>query len=154
SDAGTVATTIASATGGGFESLAIDPAAATTAVTDTIDTTTLSIAGATAVTEGGSATYTLSLTSPAASAVTVTLAYSGTAADGSDFTGEATVTIPANASSVNFSVATLDDALFEGSENFTVTVTSVTGGGLENLVISGSANSVGTTLFDDDATPS
>ncbi|MCW5658842.1 MAG: tandem-95 repeat protein [Burkholderiaceae bacterium] len=152
-DAGSVSATISSATGGGFESLQVNPAAASTAITDTIDTTTLSIAGAASVTEGGTATYTLSLTAPALSAVTVNLAYSGTAADGSDFSGVATVTIPAGASSADFDIETLDDALFEGTEGFTVSIVSASGGTFENLVISGSDSSVGTTLLDDDATP-
>ena len=153
-DAGSVSATISSASGGGFENLAVNPAAANTAITDTIDTTTLSISGAASVTEGGTATYTLSLTAPAQSAVTVNLAYSGSAADGSDFSGVATVTIPAGASSVNFNVATLDDALFEGTEGFAVAIVSATGGTFENLVVSGSNSSVGTTLLDDDVTPS
>ncbi|HVQ03423.1 MAG TPA: immunoglobulin-like domain-containing protein, partial [Burkholderiaceae bacterium] len=152
-DAGSVSATISSATGGSFEALAVNPAAATTAVTDTLDTTTLSIAGAASVTEGGTATYTLSLTAPAQSAVTVQLAYSGTAADGSDYSGVATVTIPAGAASADFDVATLDDAAFEGTEGFTVTIVAATGGNFENLVVSAVNNSVGTTLLDDDTTP-
>ncbi|MBX3623031.1 MAG: hypothetical protein KF891_23935, partial [Rhizobacter sp.] len=104
--AGTVSATITAATGGGFESLSIDPAAATTAVSDTLDTTTVSLTGASTVAEGAAAGYTVSLTSPAHGDVTVTLSYSGTAADGSDFTGVTTVTIPDGASSANFSIAT------------------------------------------------
>ena len=152
-DAGNVSATISSASGGSFESLAVNPAAATTAVSDTIDTTTLSITGAASVTEGATATYTVSLTAPAQSAVTVKLAYSGTAADGSDFSGVATVTIPAGASSADFDIATLDDAAFEGTESFTVTIVTATGGNFENLVVSAVNNSVGTTLLDDDTTP-
>ena len=41
-DAGAVSVTIDSATGGNFEALAINPAAATTLITDTLDTTTVS----------------------------------------------------------------------------------------------------------------
>ena len=41
-DAGTVSATITTATGGNFENLAINPAAAATTITDTIDTTTVS----------------------------------------------------------------------------------------------------------------
>jgi hypothetical protein len=133
--------------------VAIAPGAATTAITDPIDTTTLSISGAASVPEGGSANYTLSLTAPALTAVTVNLAYSGTAGNGSDYSGVATVTIPAGASSASFDVATLDDALFEGSEGFTVAIVSATGGAFENLVVSASNASVGTTLLDDDTSP-
>ncbi|MBE7416662.1 MAG: tandem-95 repeat protein [Ideonella sp.] len=153
-DAGSVAASIAGASGGNFENLVVSSTPATTAVTDTIDTTTLSLSGAASVIEGGTAVYTLSLTSPAQTAVTVTLTYSGTAGNGTDYTGVATVTIPAGASSVNFDVATIDDALFEGSENFTVAIGSASGGNFENLVVSGSNNSVATTLIDDDTSPS
>jgi len=153
-DGGSVAASIASASGGNFENLVVSSAPATTTVTDTIDTTTVSLSGAASVIEGGTAVYTLSLTSPAQTAVTVTLTYSGSAGNGTDYTGVATVTIPAGASSVNFNVATIDDALFESTENFTVAIGSASGGNFENLVVSGSANSVATTLIDDDTSPS
>ncbi|HTP74757.1 MAG TPA: immunoglobulin-like domain-containing protein, partial [Burkholderiaceae bacterium] len=149
-DAGSVAAHIGAVSGGGFENLAIDATPAVTAVTDTIDATTVSITGAASVAEGASAGYTVSLTSVAQSPVTITLAYGGTAVDGSDYTGVTTVTIPAGASSANFSVATIDDALAEGAENFTVSLVSATGGNFEQLAISGSANAVGTTIVDDD----
>ena len=87
--------------------------------------------------EAGTAGYTLSLTSAAQTAVTVTLTYSGTAANGSDFSGTTTVTIPAGSSSASFSVATIDDALAEGPESFTVAIASATGGNFESLVVSG-----------------
>ncbi|WP_235581906.1 immunoglobulin-like domain-containing protein, partial [Rhizobacter sp. Root29] len=148
---GTVSTTIASAVGGNFEQLAPSAAAATTTVTDSVDTTTLSITGSGSVTEGASAGYTLSLTSPAQGPVTVTLSYSGTAADGSDYTGIATVTIPAGSSSATFSIPTLDDAVAEGSEHFTVSVASATGGGFESLVVSAANGSVTTGIVDNDS---
>ncbi|MBT9525790.1 MAG: large adhesive protein, partial [Rhizobacter sp.] len=149
-DAGSVSATITTATGGNFESLLVNPAAATTGVTDTIGTTTLSLTGASSVAEGASASYTVSLNNPAQTAVTITLSYSGTAADGSDFSGVTTVTIPANASSANFSIATLDDALAEGAESFTVAIASATGGNFENLVVNGAASSVTTGITDND----
>ncbi len=150
-DASSVSANITAATGGNFESLTINPAAATTSITDTINTATVSLTGDASVNEGASAGYTLALTHPAQGNVTVTLAYSGTAANGSDFTGTTTVTIPNGASSANFSVATLDDTLAEGSENFTISLISAAGGNFENLVISGSNGSVTTTLLDNDA---
>ena len=151
-DAGSVARTITSAAGGNFESLTFNPAAATTTVTDTIDATTVSITGDANVAEGATAAYTVSLTSPAQTAVTVNLTYSGTAADGSDFTGVATVTIPAGASSAALNIATLQDVLAEGAESFTVTIASAAGGNFENLVIS-SANGAATTSITDDDMP-
>ena len=151
-DAGSVSRTITSASGGNFESLTVDATPATTAVTDTIDTTTVSITGDAAVAEGATASYTVSLTSAAQTAVTVNLSYSGVAADGTDFTGVATVTIAAGSSSANFSIATLQDALAEGAESFTVTLASAAGGNFESLVISG-ANGAATTSITDDDTP-
>ena len=153
-DAGTVSRTIASTSGGNFEALTVNPAAATTSVTDTIDTTTLSISGSTVVTEGAAGTYTVSLTSPAQTAVTVNLTYAGTAANGADYTGVATVTIAAGASSATFNIATIDDLIDEvAAESFTVTLASATGGNFENLVVSGTNNSVTTSITDNDNAP-
>jgi surface adhesion protein len=149
-DAGNVSATISSASGGNFENLAINPAAATTSVTDTINTTTVSISGDASVTEGGSAAYTLTLTHPAQGDVTVTLSYSGTATDGTDFTGMTTVTIPDGTTSATFTLATLDDVLSEGTESIVVAIASASGGNFENLAVSGSNGSVTTSLVDND----
>ena len=149
-DAGSVSTTITSASGGNFESLVVNPAPAVTTVSDTIDTTTVSITGAASVLEGANASYTVSLTSAAQTAVTINLAYSGTATNGIDYTGVVSVTIAAGTSATTFDIATLDDALAEGAETFNVTLVSATGGNFESLAISAVANTVGTTIVDDD----
>ncbi|WP_434673263.1 retention module-containing protein [Pseudomonas sp. R1-15] len=152
-DAGNVETTIKTATGGNFEHLVPSTTPAVTAVTDTPDNTTVSITGSTSVTEGQAATYTVNLTNPAQTEVTVKIVYSGTAADGSDFTGVYTVKIPANATSATFNVATLDDKITEGTENFVVKIDSATGGNFENLAVSGTNGSVSTSIIDNDAPP-
>ncbi|MBV7498128.1 retention module-containing protein [Pseudomonas sp. PDM24] len=152
-DAGTVEATITGATGGDFENLVTSNTAAATTVTDTIDKTEVSISGSTSVTEGQTASYTVSLTHPAQTEVTLKIVYSGTAADGSDFTGVYTVKIPAGASSASFNVATLDDKLTEGTENFVVKIDSATGGNFENLAVSASNGSVSTSIIDNDAAP-
>ena len=153
-DAGTVSRTISSATGGNFEALTVNPAAASTNVSDTIATTTLSISGSASVAEGASGSYTVSLTSPAQTAVTVNLTYSGTAANGVDFTGVASVTILAGASTATFNIDTINDLIDEvAAESFTVTVASATGGNFESLVISGTNNSVTTAIVDNDNAP-
>ena len=55
----TVNTTITNATGGNFENLVTDPKAAETAITDSIDTTTVTLSTTdTAINEGGQITYT------------------------------------------------------------------------------------------------
>ncbi|WP_259674596.1 beta strand repeat-containing protein, partial [Pseudomonas fluorescens] len=125
----------------------------TTSVTDVNDATTVSITGSTSVTEGQAASYTVSLTNPAQTDVTVKITYSGTAADGSDFTGVYNVKIPAGGSSASFNIATLDDRITEGTENFVVKIDSATGGNFENLAISASNGSVSTTIIDNDAPP-
>ncbi|UZE18191.1 retention module-containing protein [Pseudomonas sp. B21-054] len=145
--------TIKSASGGNLETIAVDKTGASTAVGDTVDNTTVSITGSTSVTEGQTATYTVSLTNPAQTEVTVKIVYSGTAADGSDFTGVYTVKIPANATSATFNVATLDDKITEGTENFVVKIDSATGGNFEHLAVSGTNGSVSTSIIDNDAPP-
>ncbi|WP_283189570.1 LapA family giant adhesin [Pseudomonas sp. PMCC200344] len=152
-DAGKVSATISTATGGNFENLVPNKTAVVTNVTDTFDKTEVSISGSTSVTEGQTASYTVSLTNPAQTEVTLKIVYSGTAADGSDFTGVYTVKIPAGASSASFNVATLDDRITEGTENLVVKIDSATGGNFENLAISASNGSVNTSIIDNDAPP-
>ncbi|WP_449104497.1 retention module-containing protein [Pseudomonas mohnii] len=152
-DAGNVQATITNASGGSFENLVTSTTPAVTSVTDTIDTTTVSITGSTSVTEGQTASYTVSLTHPAQTEVTLKIVYSGTAADGSDFTGVYTVKIPAGASSAQFNVATIDNKITEGTENFVVKIDSATGGNFENLAVSSTNGSVSTSISDNDAPP-
>src|SRR5690606_24076973 len=87
--------------GGNYESL-ITVGSVTNTIADDADTTVISINGTASVTEGDVASYTVSLNNPAATDVTVNLTYSGTAVDGSDFSGITVVTIPAGSGSVNF----------------------------------------------------
>ncbi|MFJ2485082.1 LapA family giant adhesin [Pseudomonas sp. NPDC087639] len=152
-DAGTVQASITGTSGGGFENLVTSNTPAVTSVTDTVDTTTVSITGSTSVTEGQTASYTVSLNHPAQTEVTLKIVYSGTAADGSDFTGVYTVKIPAGASSAQFNVATINDKITEGTENFVVKIDSATGGNFENLAVSGTNGSVSTSIIDNDAPP-
>nr|WP_304623208.1 immunoglobulin-like domain-containing protein [Pantoea sp. Ap-967] len=147
-DATTVSTTITSATGGNFENLAINPAPAVTAVTDTLNNTTLGITGTATVAEGNTATYTLTLSSPPQTDVVVKLSYSGTATNGVDYTGVATVTIKANSSTATFSIPTIKDNITEGTETFTIKIDSATGGNFEGLVVSNTAGSITTQLFE------
>ena len=151
-------------TGGGFEAIAADPAkgSVTTLVTDDVggpgggapgaeDTCLVSITGPASgsVTEGETAKFTVSLSQPAATDVTIKLTYSGTATDGSDYTAVTSVTIPAGQSSVEFDLSTIDDALAEDSETITVSVGDIDGGGFEAIVAHPLERSVTTTLQDD-----
>ncbi|WP_176243897.1 immunoglobulin-like domain-containing protein, partial [Pseudomonas sp. R23(2017)] len=72
-DAGKVEVTIKDASGGNFENLVPSTVPAVTEVTDTIDTTNLSLTATGSVAEGGSIVYTATLTNPAGTPVTVTL---------------------------------------------------------------------------------
>ncbi|WP_236170464.1 retention module-containing protein, partial [Pseudomonas parakoreensis] len=119
---GTVSTTITGATGGNFENLVPNTTPATTTVTDSIDTTNLSLSATGTVAEGGSIVYTATLTNPAGTPVTVTLS------NGSVITIEAgkttgTVTVPAPA-----------DDVYKDAGKVEVSITGTSGGNFENLV--------------------
>ncbi|MDZ7857471.1 immunoglobulin-like domain-containing protein [Sphaerotilus sp.] len=145
-------------TGGGFEAIAGDPAKAsvTTSLTDDTgpkgpeDTCLVSISGPGSVIEGEVASgYTVSLSQPAVTDVVVKLTYSGTATDGSDYTAITSITIPAGQSSATFDIATIDDALAEGTESFTVSLGEITGGGFEQIAGDPAKAAITTTLSDD-----
>nr|WP_256573988.1 immunoglobulin-like domain-containing protein [Pseudomonas sp. R9(2017)] len=147
-DATTLSTTITNATGGNFESLVVNPAPAVTAVTDTLNTTTLGITGSATVAEGNNATYTLTLSNPPQTDVVVKLSYSGTATNGVDYTGVATVTIKANSNQATFTLPTIKDNVTEGTEQFTIKIDSATGGNFEGLAVSSTAGSITTQLYE------
>ncbi|WP_040393788.1 immunoglobulin-like domain-containing protein, partial [Catenovulum agarivorans] len=60
-------------TGGNFENLVPGNSSVTTTVADVLDQTTLSLSGTPSVSEGGSITYTASLTAAAETDMTITL---------------------------------------------------------------------------------
>ncbi|MDG9886611.1 type I secretion C-terminal target domain-containing protein, partial [Pseudomonas sp. GD04058] len=147
-DASSISTKITGASGGGFENLAYNATPAVTQVTDTNTPTTISISGSTLVAEGATGSYTINLSNPSQSAVTVKLSYSGTATNGSDYTGVTTVTIPAGASKADFTIPTIKDLVTEGTEQFTVKIDSATGGNFESVVVSPTQGSVTTSIFE------
>ena len=114
------------------------------------DTTTVSLSGPGSVTEGDTATYTVTLTNTPQSNVTVTLTYSGTATGGADYSAIATVSIPSGSTSSTFDIVTIDDSLGEPLENLQVTIDAVSGGTFEDLQISASNFQVATNIVDDD----
>jgi surface adhesion protein len=111
----------------------------------------VSISGAHSVNEGDAATYHLSLTNPSQTGTTINLSYSGTAANGTDYTGVLSVKIPAGASGVDFQIPTLADHIVEGPENFTIKVDSVNAGLFETVTPSSTAGSITTTIVDHDS---
>ena len=115
------------------------------------DQATVTLSGPASVVEGDTTTpYTLNVDFTANTDITVTLSYSGAATNGSDYTGVATATILAGANSATFTLDTIDDAFFEGSEDITVLIASVTGGGFEDIVADAVLNTVTTTITDND----
>ncbi|MGU3350167.1 immunoglobulin-like domain-containing protein, partial [Pseudomonas monsensis] len=113
---------ITGVSGGNYENLVADKTPVSTTVTDTVDTTDLSLSATNSVAEGGSIIYTATLTNPAGSPVTVTLS------NGSVITIEAgkttgTVTVPAPA-----------DDVYKDAGKVEVTIKDATGGDFENLV--------------------
>ncbi|WP_373939418.1 retention module-containing protein [Pseudomonas putida] len=156
--------TVEGADVGKFEQLTLDKTPVSTAVTDEPgtgtpgtgnqgDVTTVGITGTSSLTEGETGQYTLTLSNASKSEVTITLSYSGTAKNGDDFTGVATVKIPANSTGTTFNIATIDDKLVEGTENFVVKIETATGGNFENLQVDSSKSSVTTTILDNDHLP-
>jgi hypothetical protein len=79
------------------------------------------------VAEGGNLIYTVSLNGISTSDITIPVTYSGTAADGNDFTQVAYVTIPAGSSTGILTIPTLADNIVEGAETITVNLGKPTG---------------------------
>nr|BFE92442.1 hypothetical protein GCM10020185_29780 [Pseudomonas brassicacearum subsp. brassicacearum] len=118
----TVSTTITGATGGNFENLVPSTAPAVTTITDSVDTTDLSLSASTEVAEGGSIVYTATLTNPAGSPVTVTLS------------NGAVINIAAGATTGTVTVDAPKDDVYKDAGKVEVSIDKATGGNFENLV--------------------
>ncbi|MEJ1339406.1 MAG: cadherin domain-containing protein [Candidatus Sedimenticola sp. (ex Thyasira tokunagai)] len=128
-DATSMSASISSASGGGFENLAVDATAAVTDVVDTLDTTTVSLDATGQITEaGGTVTYTASVDNAPATDATVTLD-----------NGE-TITIAAGetSGSVDVTVSADEDALADAT-SMSASISSASGGGFENLAVDDTA---------------
>ncbi|KAE9647525.1 retention module-containing protein, partial [Pseudomonas sp. PB106] len=121
-NSGTVSTTITGATGGNFENLVPNTTPATTTVTDSIDTTSVSLTATGTVVEGGQITYTATLTNTAQTPVTITLS------NGS------TITIEAGKTTGSVNVPTAANDVYNNGSTVSTTITGATGGNFENLV--------------------
>src|SRR6185436_15956923 len=94
---------------------------------------------------GARATFLVSRKGLLANAVTANLTYTGgTATNGVDFNGPATITVPANAGSTNFNITPINDNLYEGTE--TAAANLATGAGYAI----GSPASASANVIDDD----
>lgn len=123
----TVIATLTSKASGDAEALIGSPAAATLNINDD-DGATATIT-ANNVTEGGVITFTITQSAASVMDSVVTFALSGSATGGgTDYTTPLsnTVTIPSFATSVTFTVATVNDTLVETNENVIATLTGGT----------------------------
>ena len=123
---GSLSVTIAGTSGGNYESLAASGTVINTVVDDA-DTTTVSLSANASVAEGGTITYTASLTNPAGTAMTVTLS------------NGATINIAANASSGSTTVAAPGEDVYVDAGSVSATITGTTGGNFENLAVNPAA---------------
>jgi subtilisin family serine protease len=108
------------------------------------------VASDSSATEAGPSTgrFTVSRTGSTASFLTVSYNSTGTATSGADYDAlPGSVTIPAGASSVNFTVTPVDDALFEQNETVVTTLTA------SAAYAVGSPSSATVTITSDDPQP-
>ncbi|WP_442966227.1 immunoglobulin-like domain-containing protein, partial [Pseudomonas sp. Root401] len=133
-DAGKVEVSIDKATGGNFENLVPSTTPAVTDVTDTIDTSTVSLTATSTVAEGGTVVYTASVNAPVTDAPLVITLSNGQ-----------TITIPVGASSGTVNFVTPNDAL-AGGDNLSVKIDDAQGGNYEKLDID--ATPANTTVTD------
>ncbi|WP_063915101.1 retention module-containing protein [Pseudomonas sp. p21] len=117
----TVSTTITGATGGNFEQLVPNPTPAQTTINDSIDTTTATLTASPSVTEGGVITYTVTLSNPAQTPVTVTLS-----------NGQ-TITIEAGKTQGSVDFQTPANDVYNNGSTVSTTITGATGGNFEQL---------------------
>ncbi|MBK9395562.1 MAG: hypothetical protein IPN40_17535 [Uliginosibacterium sp.] len=128
-------------------------AVGTATITDNDPTPSLALTGPATINEGaGTATYTVTLS--AASGQTVTVAYGttgGTATSGVDFTATSgTLTFAPGATVATFSVPITNDTTFEGSESYSVSLSTPTnatiGTGTTTILDNGTGGGGSTTI--------
>ncbi|POA80332.1 hypothetical protein C1882_27270, partial [Pseudomonas sp. FW305-E2] len=120
-DGGQISATVTGSSGGGGLTVTLPQTPAVTQVTDTIDTTTATLTASPSVTEGGVITYTVTLSNPAQTPVTVTLS------NGQTITVEAGKT----QGSVDFQTPAND--VYNNGSTVSVTIENATGGNFEQL---------------------
>uniref|UniRef100_UPI000491F302 retention module-containing protein n=1 Tax=Thiomicrorhabdus chilensis TaxID=63656 RepID=UPI000491F302 len=115
----------------------------------------VSLSGDTSVQEGAAAGYIVSLNDENGNPVvvsqdlTVDFTYSYITAEGEDIVETLSVTVPAGSSSFAFEVNTVDDALAEAPEDFSIAINSITAGAEQFVDISVDDTPVITTITDD-----
>uniref|UniRef100_UPI001BD37B08 retention module-containing protein n=1 Tax=Pseudomonas sp. dw_358 TaxID=2720083 RepID=UPI001BD37B08 len=147
-DAHSISTTITGTSGGAGLTLTTDPTPAVTQITDTLDTTNLTLTAAASVVEGSVITYTATLTNAAQTPVSVTLS-----------NGQ-TITIDAGKTTGSVDFQTPANDVYKDPTTVTTTITAASGGNFENLAPSTTpavtqvVDSIDTTTVSLAATPS
>ncbi|WP_371915966.1 immunoglobulin-like domain-containing protein, partial [Pseudomonas sp. B19(2017)] len=137
-DAENLSVTITDTTGGDFEKLDVSSTAAVTQVTDTIDTTTVTLTATSTVTEGGVVTYTASVNHKVTGSDLVVKLANGQ-----------TITIPVGESSASVPF-TAPNNVHNTNLDLTNKITDISGGNYEKTVAVGEPV---TTVTDNPATP-
>ncbi|WP_350293889.1 Calx-beta domain-containing protein, partial [uncultured Croceitalea sp.] len=99
--------------------------------------------------EGDNLTYTISINDPSSEPIVFDISYTNNSTTNADYSGPATVTLPANASSVTFDVAAIDDDWLEETQTFNAIITDAS-----NTVTIIDGTGLGTILDTDEATVS
>ncbi len=132
---------VVSTLGGGYSEQPDLPLPVTTVITDgatevdggtgPVDTANFILSGDTAVAEGQDASYEVAVMDGngqplvLTQSAEITFTYTYQTAEGNDITETASVTIPAGQSSFGFTVPALEDVVFEGSEQYAISISSV-----------------------------
>ncbi|MHB9001961.1 MAG: beta strand repeat-containing protein, partial [Thermoanaerobaculia bacterium] len=126
----------------------VQQVAATIADDDAMPTVTLGLAGSPMAENGGFATVTATLSAVSSQAVSVQLAFAGTATSAADYVASDTaIVIAAGSLTGTATLAGVDDTLDEVDETFVVDVAAVTNGTEDGT------QQVTATIADDDAAP-
>ena len=121
-----------------------------------IDDAEVNISGPGSVVEGestGNYTVTIDQTVPAGNSVTVNLSYSGTATDGTDYTGVTSVVIPGGSNSNIFTIPTIDDVFADNGETIIIDIASIVDTDSSFGSITEGTNNQLTTTINDEGAP-
>ena len=148
---------ILNATGGNFESVQVDEKASnidTTIIDNDQPTVSVSVDPASVAEDGTpNLVYTFTLSNPSAFATTVNYTLSGTATNGTDYTGSAvtgSVVIPAGSLSASITIDPSVDTTFEANETVIATINSATSNAVALTATTATATG---TITNDDAVP-
>jgi T1SS-143 domain-containing protein len=148
-----VIATVTTATGGATVSATNNVATGT--ITDNDQPTVAVSVSPASVAEDGATNlvYTFTLSNPSAFATTVNYTLSGSATNGTDYTGSAltgTVTIPAGSTTATITIDPTADTTFEGNETVTATINSATSNAVALTATTAAATG---TITNDDTAP-